>query len=266
MSRQISEVLCELSCDRLKTLPWDDLGNPNCVSDDDLLDMVVGRGLETQLFPMQFPINEPSFWDSFSDNTPDKDVAILLFQRAGWSHEKAAYHVARYDGLVPFGKRIKSMRSMICGYKNGKVSAVVFYGYAMYFGGRFLWENVKELWNLADSFDRLFPQSIPPTGALNGFATTGSGIADKGIAIGCPAAIALVQVAFDIDFPVGRFVTLVDFLFSGGQFDFAEENRRAVGIERLEGFFGGEISGFVECVLDFLFHFHHGTLQRDFNL
>ena len=88
-------------------------------------------------------------------------MAILLFQRAGWSYEKAAYHVARYDGLVPFGKRIKSMRPMVYGYKNGKASAVTFYGYGMYFVGRFIWENVKEFWNLADNFDRIFHQKYP---------------------------------------------------------------------------------------------------------
>jgi hypothetical protein len=26
------------------------------------------------------------------------------------------------------------------------------------------WENVKEFWNLADSFDRLFPSALPPIG------------------------------------------------------------------------------------------------------
>ena len=154
----------ETPCYGLDYRIWNDPDDPNCVSDYELLEMVVGRGLETEFFPMQFPINDTPFWDSFSDDTPDRDVAILLFERAGWSYEKAVHHVAKYDGLVPFGKRIKSMRSMVYGYKNGKVSAVAFYGYAMYFGGRFLWENVKELWNLADNFDRLFPHPLPPRG------------------------------------------------------------------------------------------------------
>ena len=56
------------------------------------------------------------------------------------------------------------MRSMVYGYKNGKVSAVAFYGYGMYFVGRFIWENVKEFWNLADNFDRIFPSEVPPIG------------------------------------------------------------------------------------------------------
>jgi len=157
-------VYQDAPCYGLDYRTWYDPDDPNFVDDDELLDMVVGRGLETAFFPMQFPINDTPFWDSFSDDTPDKDVAILLFQRAGWSYEKAAYHVARYDGLVPFGKRIKSMKSMVYGYKNGKVSAVAFYGYGMYFVGRFIWENVKECWNLADSFDRLFPPTLPPRG------------------------------------------------------------------------------------------------------
>jgi hypothetical protein len=84
-------------------------------------------------------------------------------------------------------------------------------------------------------------------------------------AVGLAALRALVDVAADGGDAVGGLVLLGQRTFAG-ELDRADRDRRAVGVELLQGLPGGDDARLVESVLDDLLGVGHGGGVRDLDL
>ena len=103
-----------------------------------------------------------SFWNEFTDDTPNIYVAAQLLQRQGWDWRKACEHVRKARGMESFGKLIKSMRRKVFDYKAGRIPHWHIWPLGAVLGLRLLWENVKDFAYLPVNVDNIFDGEFIP--------------------------------------------------------------------------------------------------------